>query len=88
MRPSGRAADALRDVSHATGFAHHAEGSRLIRMGRTEVPSAASVETSCAAPDRAGSPPSVARCRAPTTQEATVRPPAASNPAALRKSSA
>jgi ribonuclease PH len=45
MRPSGRAADALRDVSLTTGFAQHAEGSCLIRMGRTEVLCAASVET-------------------------------------------
>ena len=45
VRPSGRAADALRDVSLTTGFSHHAEGSCLIRMGRTEVLCAASVET-------------------------------------------
>src|ERR1700728_1000117 len=45
MRPSGRSADALRDVSLTTGFSHHAEGSCLIRMGRTEVLCAASVET-------------------------------------------
>ncbi len=44
MRPSGRAPDALRDVSFTTGFAHHAEGSCLIRMGGTEVLCAASVE--------------------------------------------
>jgi ribonuclease PH len=44
MRPSGRAADALRSVSLTTGFAHHAEGSCLIRMGNTEVLCAASVE--------------------------------------------
>ena len=44
MRPSGRAADALRDVSFTTGFARHAEGSCLIRMGGTEVLCAASVE--------------------------------------------
>src|SRR3954452_21250294 len=44
MRPSGRAADALRDVSFATGFARHAEGSCLIRMGDTEVLCTASVE--------------------------------------------
>ena len=43
-RPSGRAADALRDVSFTTGFSHHAEGSCLIRMGGTEVLCAASVE--------------------------------------------
>src|ERR1019366_6122298 len=44
MRPSGRAADALRPVSMTTGFSHHAEGSCLIRMGGTEVLCAASVE--------------------------------------------
>ena len=44
MRPSGRAADALRPVSFTTGFAHHAEGSCIIRMGRTEVLCVASVE--------------------------------------------
>src|SRR5579871_1575723 len=44
MRPSGRAADALRPVSMVTGFARHAEGSCLIRMGQTEVLCAASVE--------------------------------------------
>src|SRR5689334_17345076 len=45
MRPSGRSADALRDVSLTIGTSHHAEGSCLIRMGRTEVLCAASVET-------------------------------------------
>jgi ribonuclease PH len=45
MRPSGRAADVLREVSMTTGFARHAEGSCLIRMGLTEVLCAASVET-------------------------------------------
>jgi len=44
MRPSGRTPDALRDVSMTTGFARHAEGSCLIRMGKTEVLCAASVE--------------------------------------------
>ena len=44
MRLSGRAADALREVSFVTGFAHHAEGSCLIRMGGTEVLCTASVE--------------------------------------------
>jgi ribonuclease PH len=44
MRPSGRAADALRDIAIVRGFAHHAEGSCLIRMGGTEVLCAASVE--------------------------------------------
>jgi ribonuclease PH len=44
MRPSGRAADVLRDVSFTIGFARHAEGSCLIRMGGTEVLCTASVE--------------------------------------------
>ena len=44
MRPSGRALDALRDISITPGFARHAEGSCLIRMGGTEVLCAASVE--------------------------------------------
>ncbi len=43
-RPSGRNFDALREVSIVTGFARHAEGSALIRMGRTEVLCTASVE--------------------------------------------
>ncbi|MDD2876111.1 MAG: ribonuclease PH [Acidiphilium sp.] len=43
-RPSGRAADMLRQVEIVTGFAHHAEGSALIRMGGTEVLCTASVE--------------------------------------------
>ena len=45
MRPSGRAIDALRPVSIQTGFARHAEGSALIRMGGTEVLCAASIES-------------------------------------------
>lgn len=44
MRPSGRENDALRPVSIEPGFARHAEGSCLIRMGGTEVLCAASVE--------------------------------------------
>jgi ribonuclease PH len=44
MRPSGRAHDALRELSITPGFARHAEGSCLIRMGQTEVLCAASVE--------------------------------------------
>lgn len=43
-RPSGRASDALRSVSIEPGFARHAEGSVLIKMGGTEVLCAASVE--------------------------------------------
>ncbi len=44
MRADGRAADALRAVSFETGFARHAEGSCLVRMGGTEVLCSASVE--------------------------------------------
>src|ERR1700749_1916407 len=44
MRPSGRAADVLRPILLTPGFARHAEGSCLIRMGDTEVLCAASVE--------------------------------------------
>ncbi len=44
MRSSGRASDALRDVSFTLGAARHAEGSCIIRMGGTEVLCAASVE--------------------------------------------
>ena len=35
----------MRDISLTTGFSHHAEGSCLIRMGRTEVLCVASVES-------------------------------------------
>ena len=45
MRPSGRLADALRDVTITPGFSYHAEGSVLIKMGGTEVLCAASVES-------------------------------------------
>ena len=44
MRASGRAHDALRPVSLETGFARHAEGSCLIRLGGTHVLCAASIE--------------------------------------------
>ena len=44
MRPSGRAADALRDISIEPGTTLHAEGSCLIRMGGTHVICTASVE--------------------------------------------
>ncbi len=44
MRHNGRTFDSLRDVSIIPGFAHHAEGSCLIKMGGTEVLCVASVE--------------------------------------------
>lgn len=44
MRHSGRGPETLREVSLVTGFARHAEGSCLIKMGNTEVLCAASVE--------------------------------------------
>ncbi|AQS87863.1 ribonuclease PH [Neoasaia chiangmaiensis NBRC 101099] len=43
-RPSGRAADENRAVSIELGYARHAEGSALIRMGGTEVLCTASIE--------------------------------------------
>ena len=46
MRPSGRAPDALRDVTIETGVSRHAEGSCLIRMGGTHVLCTASLEES------------------------------------------
>lgn len=45
MRPSGRAPDALRDVSFEVGFSRHAEGSCLVKFGDTHVLCTASVET-------------------------------------------
>lgn len=44
-RPSGRAVDALREISFEVGYARHAEGSCLVRFGDTHVLCAASVET-------------------------------------------
>ena len=44
MRPSGRAPDALRPVSITPGYARHAEGSCLIRVGNTELLCAVSAE--------------------------------------------
>ncbi|HVL19731.1 MAG TPA: ribonuclease PH, partial [Amaricoccus sp.] len=46
MRPSGRAADALRPVAIETGVSRHAEGSCLIRVGETQVLCTASLEES------------------------------------------
>jgi ribonuclease PH len=44
MRPSGRAADELRDVTLEPGFAKYAEGSCLIRFGDTHVLCTASLD--------------------------------------------
>lgn len=44
MRPSGRAADALRQISLEPGFAKHAEGSCLVKFGDTHVLCTATVE--------------------------------------------
>jgi ribonuclease PH len=44
VRPSGRAADQLRDISFESGFSRHAEGSVLVRCGDTHVLCTASVE--------------------------------------------
>mgnify|MGYP000265305484 CR=1 FL=1 len=43
-RPSGRAADQLREISIEASFARHAEGSALVRCGDTQVLCTASVE--------------------------------------------
>ncbi|WP_439552984.1 ribonuclease PH [Falsiroseomonas sp.] len=45
VRPSGRVADAMREVTLTPGQARHAEGSCLIRFGVTEVLCTASVES-------------------------------------------
>ncbi|WP_373355333.1 ribonuclease PH [Pseudoroseicyclus sp. CXY001] len=44
MRPSGRANDELRDISIETGVNAHAEGSCLIKVGRTQVICTATLE--------------------------------------------
>lgn len=44
MRPSGRAADAMRAITIETGYTRHAEGSVLIGFGDTRVLVTASVE--------------------------------------------
>ncbi len=44
MRPSGRAADAMRSITVETGYTRHAEGSVLIGFGETKVLVTASVE--------------------------------------------
>jgi ribonuclease PH len=44
MRPSGRAADAMRSITVETAFTRHAEGSVLIGFGDTKVLVTASVE--------------------------------------------
>lgn len=45
MRPSGRAADQMRDVSITRNYTMHAEGSVLVEFGNTRVLCTASVET-------------------------------------------
>ena len=44
MRPSGRAPDAMRTIEMIPGFSAHAEGSCLVKFGRTHVLVTASVE--------------------------------------------
>ncbi|QXQ06316.1 ribonuclease PH [Sphingosinicellaceae bacterium] len=44
MRPSGRAPDAMRAIEMIPGFSAHAEGSCLVKFGRTHVLVTASVE--------------------------------------------
>jgi len=45
MRPSGRAADQLREISFEPGFSRHAEGSCLVKFGHTHVLCTASLES-------------------------------------------
>ena len=45
MRPSGRRPDQLRQVTLETGVSAHAEGSCLVKFGRTHVLCTASLET-------------------------------------------
>ncbi|MBI1211497.1 MAG: ribonuclease PH [Alphaproteobacteria bacterium] len=45
MRPSGRRSDQLRQVTLEPGFSAHAEGSCLVKFGRTHVLCTASLET-------------------------------------------
>jgi ribonuclease PH len=45
-RPSGRAADQLRDVSIERDFTRHAEGSVLVSFGDTRVICTASIDNS------------------------------------------
>ncbi|KPF78265.1 ribonuclease PH [alpha proteobacterium AAP81b] len=44
MRPSGRAPDQMREIEMIPGFSAHAEGSCLVKFGRTHVLVTASVE--------------------------------------------
>ena len=44
MRPSGRAADEMREVRIARGYTRHAEGSALVEFGDTRVLCAATIE--------------------------------------------
>ena len=44
IRPSGRVADQMREVTLTPGASRHAEGSCLVRFGMTEVLCTASVE--------------------------------------------
>ena len=44
MRPSGRAADELREVRISRGYTRHAEGSALVEFGDTRVLCAATIE--------------------------------------------
>ena len=55
MRPSGRAADELREVRFTRHFTHHAEGSVLAEFGHTRVLCTASVESGRVPPFLRGS---------------------------------
>jgi len=60
-RPSGRAADALRDIRITRGYTRHAEGSVLVEFGDTKVLCTASVSLTVQNP-RSHAPPMFICC--------------------------
>ena len=73
VRADGRATDQLRPVQITRGWLDEAEGSVLVKFGRTRVLCAASFPRACRAgarAGRAGSPPSTRCCRARRTRAA------------------
>jgi ribonuclease PH len=82
-RPSGRAADSLRDVRFERGYTRHAEGSVLVAFGDTRVLCTATIEDGV---------PGFLRgrgqgCRVRPTRARRARPPRASRAGAPRRSS-
>ena len=82
MRPSGRQADELRQVSITRNYTCHAEGSVLIACGNTKVLCTASVESRvppfCGAAVKAGLRLNTACCRDRPVRGCDVKPHRAS----------